>query len=453
MSSLVQREPNIYDMALLALKKAMQKGVDEAEVYIVKEKEISIDINNNRLTGVYSSHESGLGVRVVVDKKIGFASTNNLDLTSIEAVIEQAISIARASSLDKYWPGLPLPRDYSIPEKIYNPELARISEETIIENAKFMLEKFLEDRNIVVVWGDLSVGVRTRAIANSNGVVNVEHSTIASIGAGIVVNTGMDVTPEVYDVVLSRTTLPSVDHFVEKLRSIAIACTKPVKIEQGKMPVILYPIAVNELLSYTLLEAISGDNVVRGRSILGDKVGQQVFSEKLTVIDDGTLKHGWFTGIFDGEGVPMQKTIVVENGVVKNFLFDTYWGARYGVESTGNAGRSDYRSPPTVTPTNLIIKPGDASFQEIIEETRKGLLVYSLQGAHSSNPETGEFSVVATPAWYIENGVLRPVRGVMISGNIYSELKNVVYISREFEQKGHWVAPYIRLESVNVIPK
>ncbi|WFO76196.1 TldD/PmbA family protein [Desulfurococcaceae archaeon MEX13E-LK6-19] len=453
MSSLISRELNIYDTAVVALRKAMQKGVDEAEVFIVKTKSINTDINNNRITGSYMVTETGVGIRVVVGKRIGFASTNKIDINSLEKTIEQAISIARASEPDEHWPGFPQPADYKIPEKIYNPELARVSEETIIEKTKLMLEKFLEDKRIVVVWGSLSVGVSTVAIANSNGVANVEHATTAVIGAGIVARTGSDVTPVVYDYNLSRVSLPPIEPLVEKLKDLAVNSLKPIKIEQKKMPVILYPIAVDELLSYTLAEAISGDNVVRGRSILAGKVGQQVFSEKLTIIDNGLLKHGWYTGIFDGEGVPMQETIVIEKGVVKNFLFDTYWAARYGGESTGNAGRQGYRSTPAITPTNLVIKPGDMSSHEIIAETKQGLLVYGLQGAHSSNPETGEFSAVATPAWYIENGVLKPVRGVMISGNIYECLKKLEYISKDYEQKGHWVAPYIRLEEVNVIPR
>lgn len=453
MSSLASRELNIYDTAIIALKKAMQKGVDEAEVFITKSKSISTQVDNNRITGSYMAVEMGAGIRVVVDKKIGFASTNKIDVGSLEKTIEQAVSIAKTNEPDEYWPGFPEPSDYKVPEGIYSPELARMDEEAVVEKTKFMLEKLLEDKRIVVVWGSLSVNVSSVAIVNSNGVANVEHVTAAVVSADVIARDGGDVTPVVYDYSLSRIMMPPIESFAEKLKDHALNSLKPVKIEQGKMPVILYPMAVNEILSYTLSNAISGDNVVRGRSVLAGKEGQQVFSNKLTIVDDGLLKHGWYTSIFDGEGVPMQETVVIEKGVVKNFLFDTYWAARYGAKSTGNAGRQSYRGTPVVTPTNLVIKPGDMSSHEIIAETRRGLLVYGLQGAHSSNPETGEFSVVATPAWYIKDGELKPVRGVMISGNVYECLKKLEYVGRDVEQKGHWVSPYLRLEEVNIIPR
>ena len=444
---------SIYDIALLAVKKAIQSGANEAEAFVSKNRNISVEINNNRVTGSYTVEEVGIGLRVVVGKKTGFASSNKLDIASIDKVVDTALSIAKASKEDPYWPGFPIASKYDVPEGIYSPDLARVSEDTIIENAVDLLDEFLVDKRIVVVNASISVSKASVAVANSNGLTNIEHSTYAVIDSEVLAREDGDVTPIVFDVAVSRVSFPNIDLFTERLRDYAISSLKPVKIESGKMPVVFHQIALNELLEYTLFDAISGDSVVRKRSFLANKEGQQVFSEKITIIDDGLLKQGWYTGIFDGEGVPMQKTVVIEKGVVKNFLFDHYWASRYGAESTGNASRLDYRSFVRISPTNLILAPGDMSSQEILSETRKGLFVLHVQGAHSSNPETGDFSVVATPAWYIDNGVLKPVRGVMLSGNIYEMLKNVEYIGKELDQKGHLVAPYIRLENVNVIAK
>ena len=446
-------ELNIYDAGLLLVKKAVQNGADEAEAYLVKSRNYIIRANNNRIVGTMYTEEYGIGLRVSIGNKIGYASTNRFAIKSINELVENALSIARAGKDDPYWHGLPLPSEYKVPQGIYSIDLARIDEETLSEHTRVFLDTLLEDERIVLVYGDIGVSINSTAVVNSNGVAGIEHSTIAFADVGVVASSGSDVTPLVYDVVASRIQMPNMEFFARQLRDTAIAQLKPIKIEPGKLPVILHPLAIEELFTYTLVDAIKGDSVVRGRSFLAGKEGEKVFSEKLSIIDDGLLKQGWYTGIFDDEGVPMQKTIIINRGVVKNYLFDHYWGSRYGLDSTGNASRISYRTTPVITPTNLVIKPGDIANHEILEETKKGLYVMGLQGAHSSNPETGEYSVVVTPAWYVENGELKPIRGVMISGNIYSELARLEYVGKEVIQKGHIIAPYIRLEDIRVVSK
>ncbi len=165
----------------------------------------------------------------------------------------------------------------------------------------------------------------------------------------------------------------------------------------------------------------------------------------------------WFAGglrtwAFDGEGVPHQKTAVIENGILRSFLYDNYSAKKEGKESTGNASRAGYLSTPGIDTTNFHIMPGNKTSDEMLNEIDDGLIVYYLQGAHSSNPVSGEFSVVATPAWKIKDGkITHCSRGVMLAGNIFELLKNISVIGGNERQMGQLISPWIQVENVKVI--
>jgi PmbA protein len=166
------------------------------------------------------------------------------------------------------------------------------------------------------------------------------------------------------------------------------------------------------------------------------------------------MAGGIRTGMFDAEGVPHQKTPVIEKGVLKNFLFDSYTANKQGKESTGNASRAGYLSTPNIEATNFRIKPGAKSPEELLNEVDDGLMVSYLQGAHSSNPVSGEFSVVATPAWKIHKGKIEHAsRGVMLAGNIFELLKNVSAVGNNERKMGQLVAPWLLVDNVRVIGK
>ena len=157
---------------------------------------------------------------------------------------------------------------------------------------------------------------------------------------------------------------------------------------------------------------------------------------------------------FDGEGVPHQKTSVIEKGVLKNFLYDNYSAQKDGVESTGNASRAGYLSTPGVDTSNFRILPQNITSEQMIKEVGDGLIVYYLQGAHSSNPVSGEFSVVATPCWRIKNGeITHSCQGVMLAGNIFELLKNITAVGGNERQMGTLIAPWVMAENVRVIGK
>lgn len=446
-------ELNIYDIGLLALRQAMRAGADEVEVFIAKQKVVATEIQNNKMTKASTSIDGGIGIRVALDGKLGFASTNQLSPSILSELAEKVVSIAKTSKRDEKWPGFPSLQDFTIPKGIFSHELANIKPCDIVEKTKELLELATQDKRITIVAGGSEVSKIDIAVLNTNGLANVQHLTYAITYLEVVANDSGDVTPAIFGFEWSRTAFPNIEKVVRKTVEKALKSLHPVKIESGNYPVILLPPALEMLFNYTFFKAISGDSVVRGRSPYVGKIGEQIAFDELTIEDNGLLKHGLFTSIFDGEGVARKKTLIVEKGILRNFIFDHYWAKQYGTESTGNAYRGDYSSKPSIAPSNVVIYPGTVNLEEMINETRNGLLVEGFQGAHSSNPETGEYSVVATPAWFIDEGELRPVRGIMIAGNVYEELKRIDMIGKEQEKWIHLISPPLRISGLRVVSK
>jgi PmbA protein len=444
---------SIYDLGLLALREAIRRGADEAEVYIVKTKSIEATIQNNKLSGASTIRDGGIGLRVAIGKKIGFSATNKLESLILTSIADKAVSIAKASREDPDWKGFPQPQKYVVPKNIFSSQLAEADEESVLEKAELLMENILRDKRIKIIYGTISVTKTSIAVLNTNGLMNIQHLTSSIVVAETVANEAGYTTPVVAEIDHSRTSFPNIKKLADKLVEETLSCLKPVGFEPGYYPVILETPALESLFTYTLFRALSGDNIVRGRSPYKDKIGELVASEKLTLIDDGLYNQGLFTAIFDDEGIPMSTKTLIKNGVLKGFLFNYYWALKYNTESTGNARRRSYNSTPSISPTNIIIESGDASIEEIIRETKKGLIVKDFQGAHSSNPETGEYSVVATPAWAIINGELKPVKNVMISGKIYDDLKRIDMIGNETYKWIHLWSPIIRFENIRVVSR
>ena len=235
----------------------------------------------------------------------------------------------------------------------------------------------------------------------------------------------------------------------------AVCSLNAQKMCSGVFPVIFTQSAFRALLHYTVINAVKADFVLRDRSAFKDKIGKNVASEIVSVYDDGLLAWGLLTRKFDGEGVPCQKTTVIENGVLKNFLYDNYSANKAGTKSTGNASRSggeSYASTPVLEANNFVFSSGNQTPDQLVSEIKNGLIVYGVQGAHSSNPESGEFSVVATPVWKIENGVVtHALRDVMLTGVFFDVMKNISGLGNNVRQLGQFVAPWIKVESIKAV--
>ncbi len=439
-----------------AIKVASGRGAEEAEAFLSLSSGISIEIERGQIVRSIKRMDQGLGVRAVYGKAVGFSYTNTLTDEKIEKVAERAVRAARASKSDKNWLKLPSPRSFSETRGTYDNRIVCLSSDELVETASDMLgavEKY--DKRVVAVEGGVGTSTFSTVIVNSQGVEACDSGTAVACSMGTIAKDGADVTPACYELNVERVhNIDPVSVGTEAARQ-AVSSLKAKKTDSGTFPVIFTQAAFRSLLYYTLMNAIKADYVQRERSALKDKIGEKVASELVTVFDDGLLEGGLLTSKFDAEGVPRQKTLVIEKGVLKNFLYDSYSANIVGEESTGNASRigvAPYSSTPLLEESNFRFKGGNRTPDELVGEVDEGLLVYGLQGAHSSNPESGEFSVVATPVWKIECGnVVCAVRGVMLTGVVFDVLRNVSALANNVRKIGQLVAPWIRVEEVKAV--
>ncbi len=444
------------ELAVLAVRWAIHEGAAEAEAFTLVERGYKVSLRANRISSLEVIDDAGIGIRVAVGRKLGFSYVTGLDRDAVREAVRSAVKQARAAPEDREWRGLPGPSpSYPEPGNMYSPALAYMESSTVLENAKYMLDKALETKGVQVVGGGAGVYIVERAVTNSNGVYRVDSGTMAFAAIDVLIQSDGITTPAIYELGSSRVSFPSLDDVVEKAVEKAKQCTKRAEgVATGKYTVVLSPGVLYELLAPTVLYSLRGDIVVQGRSFYADKVGQQHLSEKITIVDDGVLKGGDNTWRFDGEGVATSRKVLVEKGVVKDFIYDTYWGRRAGKESTGNAVRAGYASKPSPGFTNIIVEQGDASPDELLEG--RVLVIYQVQGAHTANSDTGEYSVLANPAILYENGEPKGwVQGAVISGNMYKEIMNNVELVGKLVEKPYpgVYMPWIRLSEITVATK
>ncbi len=452
----VLEKDQMLSLAETAVKKALNKGAAEAEAYVYEGQTTNVGIERGQIAKINTIIDRGLGIRAIVNKAVGFAYTNIIEKqNTIEETITGALSAARASKPDQDWNGLPEKKPYVAVERIYDPRILELRSEGLVDIATSMLDAAASvDKYVFPIEGGAAAAYLSSAIVNSNEIAAFERGTIMECSLAAIAKEKNTVTPMCFEFNAGRT------HNVDPLwvgkeaARLAVASLKTKRIKTETTKLILTQFALQELLHFTLINAVKADNIQRKQSLFQGKIGEKVAAESITIHDDGLLAGGLRTWSFDAEGTPQQKTAVIEKGILCNFLYDNYTAKKEEKESTGNASRAGYLSTPDIGATNFHISPGNKTPDQLISEVDNGLLIYYLQGAHSSNPISGEFSVVATPAWKINGGkITHATRGVMLAGNIFEVLKNVTATANNERQMGQLVAPWILVENVRVIGK
>jgi PmbA protein len=220
-------------------------------------------------------------------------------------------------------------------------------------------------------------------------------------------------------------------------------------IPSQQIPLVIDPFVGTNILN-VLANALSSDAVQKGKSLFVNKLGNEVGSEILSLIDNGRLPNGLVSAPFDEEGVPTQETKLVENGILRNLLFNTYTAGKGKAKSTGNAVRGSFKSLPGIGPTNLYIPAGEQSPDEIMKGIGKGLYVQRVMGIHTANPISGDFSIGAA-GFMIENGEKAyPVRGITIAGNLIEMLKAIEAVASDLRFITNVGSPTLLISEITV---
>jgi PmbA protein len=452
----VLEKNQMLHLAENAVSIALKKGAAEAEAYVYEGQATNVGIERGQITKSNRIIDRGLGIRAAVNKAVGFAYTNIIEgQKAIEDTILRALSAAKASKPDQNWNGLPERKPYATTEKIFDRKILELHSEGLVDIASDMLDAAVSvNKRVFPIEGDAGAAYLSSAIANSNGVAAFERGTIMECSLAAVAKEKTTVTPVCFEFNAERAYDVDPAWVGKEAARLAVSALKTKRIKTETTKLILTQFALQQLLYYTLINAVKADNVQRNQSPFKDKIGEKVASENVTIYDDGLFPGGLRTSAFDGEGVPHQRTALIEKGGLRGFLYDNYAAKKEGVESTGNASRAGYLSTPNIDATNFHITSGNKTPDQLLSEVDDGLIIYYLQGAHSSNPVSGDFSVVATPAWKIRKGeIAHSTRGVMLAGNMFEALKNVSAVGNNERKMGQLIAPWILVENVRVIGK
>jgi len=444
-------EEKCLEIAVRAVEKAQEKGAELSEAYISNSRQLFIDVRDQEVDTMKMTDETGLGLRLIKDGRIGFVFTTELDDNSIDQVIEQALHNAQKTAADEF-NTLPDPSKTYPSLELYDPNLSRIPVEEKIEMAREIerIGRAYDKRVRITESCTYQDAVYFSAIANSKGVAASYSATLAGAYSFFVAQQeGDSQTGFGMQFGIDYDSLNPKEIGEEgAAKAVRMLGAKPMATQ--KTVAVFDPYIVTNLID-VLAPAVCADSVQKNKSLLADKMGEQVASELVTIIDDGRMPGGIMSSPFDGEGVRTGTTKVISNGVLKNYLHNSYTAAKEGCTSTGNGIRcSSYKGTPDVGTTNFYLAPGDVSREKLLSDVAKGLYVTEVLGMHTANPVSGDFSV-GVSGLLIENGELTtPVRGVAIAGNILELLKSVDCVAddlRFFVGKG---APTIRVSSITV---
>lgn len=445
---------NLLKIGEIALKFADKLNISEVEVYLIQNSS-KCCLLSDKVEVVKSNVASGLGARVVINKKIGVYGTTSLEENKVKEAVEKAVKIAKASDPDPDFKEINTKFSESSVSGIYDKEIAEMDIEKIFDAANTLITSAIDyNETVRPTRGFIETSVWKVAICNSYGIEAEREGTAAvtwfrckAKDRGKEASAGESKQARRWkDIDFSE--------IATSAASKAVGILDATLIGNQKLPVIWHNKFTASMIDIMFGNTIDAYSVQKGRSPWKDKVEQQVASENFNLIDDGTMETGLRTRPFDDEGVATRRTPIIEGGVLKGFLYDTYTANKEGTVSTGNAFRS-YRSSPLPAPSNLILKPGDAEREEIIEETRKGLFVIDVIGEWLSNPISGEMSATVVVGYLVENGeVKKPVKGIMISGNFHQIIRSgIELIGKDITNVGGVYAPTIKVSEMTIAGK
>jgi PmbA protein len=440
--------------AEIAVKKALSLGATEAEAYVQRTKKVQVE-GAGRIENLSTIESLGIGLRVVIGKRLAMHSTSILKEEEIEGAVVKAVKIARVASEDHDWRHMNSRFGMAVAEGYCDDALEDLDYGEVVEKAKSAVSLMQShDERVRPTRMFIVAGTQNVSIANSCGESCERRETAASVSMSAKAReAGMESTGSENqqarfwkEVNFEDLALKAAEKSVRFLRAKPIA--------SGTMPIVVRNTVFARILGGLFWGPVSADWVQKGRSPLTDKIGAEIASEDITILDDGLMHRGWRTKPFDEEGHPTQRTPIVEKAVLRGFLYDSYTALKDNVESTGNAQRESYSSTPQPSPNNLVLKPGGASPEELIRETKQGVYVEDVIGEWMSNPVSGSLTATMTHGYLIENGELTdPIKGVVISGNFYELLKGGMELGSDLRNSFHYYSPTVKLTQLTIAGK
>jgi len=421
------------------------KVAEEAEVFAVASEETEVHFETNRLKHLQSRQQTSVALRIVKQGKIGYATTTGLD--GNQNLVSNAVETAQFGTSAKFQ----LPASSPYPQvETFDADVMSVSTEAMIRLGEELITAVTGHTPEIICEAEVAKGMVSVRIANSRGGEAEYKKSFFSLGidGNLIEGTDMlfvgESASSCHPIAESRTVAEVVLQQLELAKNQA-------SVPSQSLPVIFTPHGVASALILPLMAAFNGKTVLEGASPIGDRLGQSVFDQKLWLWDDPTIVYRPSSRPCDDEGVPSQRTPLVEGGTVTNFLYDLQTAALAGTRSTGNSSRS-HGGLPTPLPSAFIIAPGSTTFAEMVRDIQEGLIIEQLMGAGQGNILGGDFSGNVLLGYKVENGkIVGRVKDTMVSGNVYQMLKDIAAIGSEVKWvDGFLQTPHLYCPSLSV---
>ncbi len=446
-------ETSLKDLAQDIVRRAMSGGATAAECVIREGDEFSTLVRLGEVEKLQESGSKSIGVRVFNGKRAASTYSSDFSRAGLDRMVQSALDLAKITSEDPF-SGIPEPAQlgsisgdldlysadvYSLPGE------ERISYARRTEKAAFDFDPRIRNSE----GGSFDAATGHKVLANSHGFVGEYRRSYCSIAAVPIAQseTGAMQRDYWYSVARSLGRLESPEHVGKVAAQRTIRRLGARKVKTAHVPVVLDPLVAASIIEH-IFEGVNGDSVYRGASFLAGKLGQKIAADRVNVIDDGTMPGGFGTSPFDGEGVPTRRTAVVENGILKSYLLNTYTAKKLGLETTGNAARG-LAGTPGIGPGNYFLQPGTKTPQQIIGEIKDGLYITEFLG-QGANLVTGDYSRGASGLWISGGELAYPVEEITVAGNLKDIFFNIAEIANDLEFRGAIACPTIRIDGLIV---
>ncbi len=440
------KRPELRELAERLVAFGRSCGADEIEVAASDGVEFHVDVRRGRVENLVQAGSRVLGLRVIKDRRTASASSSDLDRRTLERLVRNAVKRAALGGADPCSGLAPLAENRNDPEVLglYDPEVPALDAAAKIRLALETERIALLDKRITNSHGaSFSTDEARTVLANSNGFVGEYAQTFCGLGVSLQAGTTDNRVEDSW--ATSRRHVGDLETPEEVARR-AVARTvrqlRPRKIGTRTVPVVFEPDQTAWLLGF-LFSCITGTAVYQRATFLADSLGKRIGRDNLTVVDDGLVVRGLGTRPFDSDGVPTRRTIVVDRGVLKTFLCNTYAARKLGLQATGNAEGGG------VGPGNFWLLPGKRTPAEIVSGLKEGFILIRTLG-HGLNSVSGDISRGAFGLWVEDGEIVHPVSEVTISGNLGEALKNIDAVGSDLEVHGEIAGPTVLVNGLTI---
>ncbi len=435
------------------VRRAMQSGASAAECVVREGDEFSTVVRLGQVETLKESGSKSIGVRVFFGQRAANTYSSDFSAEGIDRMLKSAIELAKITSEDPF-AGIPEasqlgqltgPLDL-YHEDVYSlPGPERIDYARRAEKAALDFDPRLKNSD----GASFDAATGRKILANSHGFVGESRASYCSVSAVPIAQDDQGNMQRDYWYAVSRSLakLEAAEDVGKEAARRTIRRLGARKVKTAHVPIVFDPMVSRSIIEH-IFEGINGDSVYRGASFLAGKLGEQIASSNVTVIDDGTMPGGFGTSPFDGEGIPKRRTVVIENGILKSYLLNTYTAKKLKLQTTANASRG-LAGTPGIAPGNYFLQPGKKTPQQIIGEIKDGLYVTEFLG-HGANLVTGDYSRGASGLWIVNGELAFPVEEITVAGNLKDMFKNISEIANDLEFRGSVASPTIRVDGLTV---